>query len=239
MQAKSIACGSPELSAARIALTFDAGWEFEQTLDLLKILEEHQAKATFFLRGKWAVDHPELVLAIASGGHSVQNHSYTHPHMPGLTVEQQRQEIEQTTAIIERITTQRPWLFRPPYGESNAALAKLLAATGYPYNVFWSIDTLDWMGTSVEAICQRIENGLKDGCIILMHIGGAQTVAALPNILQMVKQRGYTPVLVDELLPPGQVDGQLWYRAQPGDTWEEIADQYDVTVRELLVVNRK
>lgn len=236
--AETVASGAPVFSRGRIALTFDAGWEFEHTQDLLSVLRENNVRATFFLRGKWAQDHPQLVLAIALDGHAIQNHSFTHPHMPGLTLAKQRQEIEQTTAIIERLTAQRPWLFRPPYGESDARLSTLLAEMGYPYSVLWSIDTLDWMGTDADLIYQRVERGLKDGCIILMHVGGAQTVVALPRIIQLINQRGYTPVFVDELFPPVWIDGALWYRVQPADTWEEVATRYQISIDDLLAANR-
>jgi peptidoglycan/xylan/chitin deacetylase (PgdA/CDA1 family) len=95
----------------KIALTFDAGWEYENTEALLNLLYEYNIKATFFTRGMWVKDHPELAVEIIAGGHSLENHSLNHGHMVTMTDEEVRNEISQTTGIIKDTTGFSPGCF--------------------------------------------------------------------------------------------------------------------------------
>jgi len=80
-----ITAGIIDHTAKQIALTFDAGWLYENTEALLNLLDEYNVKATFFVRGLWVKDHPDLATEIVNRGHDLENHSLTHGHMNAMT----------------------------------------------------------------------------------------------------------------------------------------------------------
>lgn len=190
-----------------IALTFDAGWEYAQTMQLLDVLAQHQVQATFFLRGGWAKDHPDLVQAIHGRGHLIGNHSLAHGHMASMTKEQMAVDIAETTEIIKNAVGYTPYLFRPPFGEYNNTLLNVLGQQGYAYTVMWTVDSHDWAETmngvqvTEQYLIDRVLNNASANGIVLMHVGGYQTVNALPEIITALRAAGYTLVKLDELLP--------------------------------------
>jgi len=190
----------------KIALTFDSGWEYENTEELLNLLYEYNIKATFFTRGMWVKDHPELAVEIVAGGHSLENHSLNHGHMVTMTDEEVRDEISQTTGIIRDTTGYQPWLFRPPYGEYDERILRILKEEGYPYTILWTVDSHDWAeelnGVKItkDYVVSRVLDNASDGGIILMHVGGYETVNALPEIIDGLRSKGYELVKVEDML---------------------------------------
>ena len=85
----------------QIALTFDAGWLYENTEALLNLLDEYNVKATFFVRGLWVKEHPDLAAEIVDRGHALENHSLTHGHMSTMTDAEVKNEIRKTTDMIK------------------------------------------------------------------------------------------------------------------------------------------
>jgi len=221
----------------RVALTFDSGWIFEPVPDLLQVLRENGVRATFFLRGGFVADHPDLVKQIAAEGHLLGNHSYTHGHMTTQTAAQQQQELADTNELIYDLTGQRPFLFRPPYGEYNGDLLRSATAEGFPYTVMWTVDSLDWQEPGVEAIYERVSAGLVDGAIILMHVGSTQTPQVLPRLIALIREQGYELVTVAEMLPEEAFTGQRTYVVQEGDTLTSIARKYGTSVEKLIALN--
>lgn len=183
----------------RVALTFDAGWEYTQTPALLAALDKLGVKATFFLRGAWIVDHPDLAKEIAARGHEIESHSYSHPDMTKLTDDQVKSELDRANQAFQTVLNLKPEYFRPPYGAWNKHLLDLLAARGIKASIMWTVDTVDWSNPGVDKIIARAAKA-EDGSIILMHLGGGQTAEALPQIVADLKARGLQPVTVRELL---------------------------------------
>ncbi len=243
--AESIVINSGIISSEekQIALTFDAGWLFDQTIDLLNVLDDYQVKATFFLRGKWVEDHPDLAKEILKRGHSVENHSLTHGHMKQMTDEEVRNEMVMSTKIIEEVTGYRPYLFRPPFGEYDNRILRILAQQGYPYTVKWTVDSLDWAeelnGQKIteQYLIERVLRGASDKGIVLMHVGGYQTVNALPEIIEGLRKDGYKLVKVNDMLPPLQGQTPKIYTVEKGDTLISIARKYGTTVEEIVKAN--
>ncbi len=247
--------GTVSSGKKQIALTFDSGWEYTHCKPLLNILDEHKIKATFFPRADWVATHPELARDIISRGHTMGNHSKTHPDMTKdkLSAAKIHQEMRQSTEIIEEICGVRPYLFRPPYGAYDEQLLKILAEEGYPYTIMWSIDTIDWDAGNVRKVggkdtlvdedfivnrvLQNSEQNKTDG-IVLMHIGGDTaghlTVPALPRIIEGLREQGYSFTTVDKMLPPS---GQLTHTVQKGETLYSIARRYGITVQQLIEAN--
>lgn len=199
--------GLVNASAKQIALTFDAGWEYETVIPLLNMLDTHGVKATFFLRALWVKDHPDLAKEIQKRGHSIQNHSLTHPHMKEMTEAEIRKEFTDSTAIFKSVLGITPTLFRPPFGEYNSTVLKVAGEQGYKYTVMWSIDTIDWAessgGVTIDSkyITDKVLNNATDKDIVLMHIAYMKTVDALPKMIQTLKDRGYTFKTVPQMVP--------------------------------------
>jgi polysaccharide deacetylase family sporulation protein PdaB len=182
-----------------VALTFDATYGNNQTHTLLRILRDNDVKATFFLSGIWLINYPELVRDIAAEGHEIGNHSYTHPHMTLIPLEEVANQVIRTGALIRNISGLDPYLFRPPYGEYNQALLNTLASLGY-VTVMWTIDSLDWQNPGVEQITSRIADSVEPGAIILLHQSSAQTAEALPEIIARIKEKGFSFSTITQVL---------------------------------------
>lgn len=125
-----------------VSLSFDAAWGNEDTPTLISILNRYKVKATFFVVGQWVDKYPESVKQLSAAGEEVMNHSNTHPHMPTLSREEMLRQISACDEKIEKITGQKPILFRPPYGDYNNALIETLRESGH-YAIQWDVETLD------------------------------------------------------------------------------------------------
>jgi len=172
-----------------VALTFDDGPYPETTPALLAALGG--TRATFFLWGEHAAAHPDLVRAIAATGHTIGNHTWTHPHLTTLPEPARDQEIRRTQDLLTRLTGIRPGLFRPPYGDTDASVARTLVAHELT-EVLWSVDTRDWAGCSPDEIVTAAEEA-QPGGVVLMHEGRPATVEAVPRILAALTARGLRP----------------------------------------------
>lgn len=251
--------GTVSSGGKQIALTFDSGWEYTHAIPLLNVLDEYGIKATFFPRADWVKDHPELGREIVNRGHTMGNHSKTHPEMTekaGTSATKIREEMRESTRIIQDICGVKPYLFRPPYGSYDSRLLEILAEEGYPYTIMWSIDTIDWDAGNMRSvggvqtlvdedfIVNRVllnSDSKKNNGIVLMHIGGDTaghlTVKALPRIIEGLRSQGYSFTTVDRMLPPPAAVSQGTYTVQKGDTLYSIARRYGVTVQQLIDAN--
>ena len=181
-----------------IALTFDDG-PGPYTAQLLDILDQHGAKATFFLIGSKVSSQANVVRSIQARGHQLGNHSWSHPELPKLPVDQIAGEIDRTNDAIKQATGVTPTVMRPPYGAVNSAVLEQLRLRGMS-SILWSVDTRDWADRNSEIICSRAVAGAHPGAIILMHDIHQTSVGAVPCILSALKQQGYSFVTVQGLL---------------------------------------
>ena len=131
-----------ETDKKQIAISFDAAWGNDDTEQLIKILGEYKVPATFFVVGAWVDKYPESVKALSDAGHQIQNHSNTHPHMPQLSREQMRDEIESCNKKIADVTGVTPTLLRPPYGDYDNALIEVMDSLKM-HTIQWDVDTID------------------------------------------------------------------------------------------------
>lgn len=231
-------------SSKVVALTFDDGSDGTNIQKILNILSANKIKATFFLTGSGANNHPQAIKNIASSGHQLANHSYSHPDFTKLTAAQMKAELDKTEAAVKKITgkSTKP-LFRAPFGASNSAVLSAAGNAGYTHTVQWNIDTLDWKGVSSASITNKVVNNMVPGSIVLMHTGaGASgTPVALPGMIKKLKAKGYSFVTVSQLLklpastPPAS---GAKYTVKAGDTLYSIAKRYNVTVNALAAANK-
>ena len=185
-----------------ISISFDASWGGDQTMGILDLLDQYNAKATFFLVGIWVDKYPELVKEIHDRGHEIGNHSDSHPHMTQISESKMRQELAGMSDKLEAITGERPTLFRPPYGDYNNAVVLTSRAEGYEC-VQWSVDSLDWKNRGVQDLVTRATKNVQAGDIILFHNDSKYILDALPTVLKSYQDQGFTLIPVGEILLQG------------------------------------
>ena len=181
------------------AISFDAAWGNEDTEILIDILDEYDVKTTFFVVGSWVDKYPESVKALHDAGHEVMNHSDSHPHMTHLSVDNMKKEVQGCDEKIEKITGEKPFLFRPPYGDYDSKVIDTLADLGH-YTIQWSVDSLDWKDLTSEQITERVTSNIHPGAIVLFHNAAKNTPEALPKILKKLKDDGYKIVPISEII---------------------------------------
>lgn len=183
-----------------VAISFDAAWGADKTLKILETLEKFDVKANFFVVGFWAEKYPEELKKLAESGRvEIGTHSNTHPHMPKLNKTQMELELTTSCNIIENITSKKPDLFRPPFGDYNDNLITACEQLGL-YPIQWDVDSLDWKGLKAEEMATRVLKKVTNGSIVLMHNDGEHTLEALPLIIEGLKNKGYTFKTIGELI---------------------------------------
>ena len=178
-----------------IYLTFDAGFENGNMPSILETLKKHNVKATFFLVGHFLESEPDLVRQMAADGHSIGNHTYSHPDMAAITnANAFREELQKNEALYQEITgTQMPHLYRPPqgkYSESNLALASEMAYD----TVFWSLAYVDWQQEqqpSAEEAFSKLIPRIHPGAIVLLHSTSSTNAQILDELLTKWTELGY------------------------------------------------
>ncbi|MBO5357990.1 MAG: polysaccharide deacetylase family protein [Clostridia bacterium] len=175
-------------------------WGNDDTQTLIDILKEYNVPATFFVVGAWVDKYPESVKALSDAGHRIENHSNTHPHMPQLSTEQMKNELESCNNKIKAITGRCPSLLRVPYGDYDNAVLETTESLGM-YTIQWDVDSLDWKDhATADSICKRVTSKVKNGSIVLFHNDADHTPEALPTILKTLKDEGYEFVFIEDLI---------------------------------------
>ncbi|AIQ69158.1 polysaccharide deacetylase family protein [Paenibacillus graminis] len=193
----------------QIALTFDDVPDPRFTPQVLDVLRRYHVHATFFVVGSRAAKHPELVARIIREGHTVGNHSYNHPEFSKISVNAFRTQIIRTENILKTTAGYKPRLIRPPYGDISEPQLKWAKAHGYKL-VNWNVDSLDWKGLPKSQVRNNIIANAGKGAIILQHGGGGRgsdlrgTIQALPEVISIMRKRGYTFVTVPQMLQISQ-----------------------------------
>lgn len=177
-----------------VSLMFNVYQNTRNVYSVLDVLDEYNAKATFFLGGSWADDNVDCVREIASRGHEVASHGYFHKDHSKMSYAQNVAEMQPSIKLLNGILGYNIKLFAPPSGafcdETVVACSSLGLKT-----IMWSRDTIDWRDNDVSVIVKRATQNLKTGEFILLHPMDA-TVEALPKILEYVREIGLQAVTV-------------------------------------------
>jgi len=241
----------------KLALTFDDGPDPHWTPRILDILKREHVPATFFVIGEKAIGHPELLRRMVDEGHTLGNHSYTHPDMSKVPPSWLRLELNSTQRVVEAYTGRSMRLLRIPYfGDAEPTTANELVPAlasqelGYT-NVGLHVDSEDWQRPGVQAIVDNVMQGVEAGLpqnqlpsckydasdcrtgeIILMHDSGGdreQTIKALPVILEKLKAQGY------QFVPVGELVGLNQDAVMPRLTGVDLAQvRFDIGIFVLL-----
>lgn len=185
-------------SIKEIALTFDDGPHPGYTEKLLAILSKYNVKATFFVVGKEAAKHPQLVKESFDAGHSIGNHTYSHVDLTRIYSDDVAVEIKACGKVLYEITGKYCDLFRPPGGNFNNQIEKIATVLGYT-TVLWTANSADYSNISKRAISSRIYSRSRYGGIVLMHDGVQKTIDILPKTIEYFKARGFRFVTLDEI----------------------------------------
>ena len=170
---------------------------------ILDALKQHNVPATFFLVGNYLETQPELVCRMVEEGHTVGNHTYSHPDMSAIAdAESFRQELEKNEALYREVTGQEmPKLYRPPQGkfcESNLRMAQQL---GYR-TVFWSLAYVDWYQDeqpTPEQAFEKLVPRVHPGAVVLLHSTSSTNAAILDELLTRWEELGYSFGRLEEI----------------------------------------
>ena len=179
------------------ALTFDDG-PGPHTERLMGILRERGIRATFFLVGKQIGYYPDLVVRLQQEGHEIGNHTQSHRSLRDLPQEEQRAEIVSVQDTLRKLGGTCRYI-RPPYGKYDACTVDIARAEGTDI-MLWSIDSMDWSRKARIETMKTLVAGQKLRGIFLFHDTHAQTVDAMPQILDRLKAEGCRFVTVSEYL---------------------------------------
>lgn len=180
----------------RLYLTFDAGYENGNTPAILDALKKHNVPATFFLVGNYFETQPDLVKRMVAEGHTVGNHTYSHPDMSKIAdTESFRAELEKNEALYEKITGEKmAKLYRPPQGKFCESNLKMAQELGYR-TVFWSLAYVDWyendQPTHDEAFGKLLPRA-HAGAVVLLHSTSKTNAEILDDLLTRWENAGFT-----------------------------------------------
>jgi peptidoglycan/xylan/chitin deacetylase (PgdA/CDA1 family) len=165
-----------------ILLTFDDFGNASEIEVILDILAKKEIKAMFFLIGEWATKNPTLMHKIQRAGHLIGNHTWSHPSLLKLS----------NDAVMTEIKKGIPgrW-FRAPQGRVNRRIRRTIKSLGFAL-CYWTIDSRDWTGASVDTMRHTILSELCPGATILFHINAPHTRELLPELIDEIRTRGYT-----------------------------------------------
>jgi chitin deacetylase len=193
-----------ETSQRLVALTFDDGPTRDETAEVLRILREREVRATFFVTGGELAQNPEAGRDIVAAGHELGNHSYSHGRMVFVTPSYVRREVERTDELIKAAGHAGPIHFRPPYGKKLLALPFYLSRHDRK-TITWDVEPESELaaGADAAAITRHVLSRTRPGSIILLHVmypSRAESLRAVPLIVEGLKRDGYRFVTVSELL---------------------------------------
>lgn len=183
----------PEDNRKVVLLTFDDGPKEEAMIsDMLETLEQHDAKAIFFVNGYRVQANPELLQMLYDAGHAIGNHSWDHINLRDQDEDTIDQQIEDVQTIVEELTGEKPQFFRPPFGSANDYVREKAKRENMLY-MTWSNGSLDWDSEhqNPDAVIQNVMEQLNPGSNILMH-ELPWTVEALDRLLTKIAEEGYS-----------------------------------------------
>jgi peptidoglycan/xylan/chitin deacetylase (PgdA/CDA1 family) len=185
----------------RIALTFHGQGDPTTARALLDEAERHGAHITVLAVGTWLDAHPALARRILDGGHDLGNHTQHHLDINSMPEAQANAEITECAERLRSLTGSIGSWFRPSRAARASPLVETLARrAGYPHVLSYDVDSLDFTSPGAPAITRKVTTEIRNGSVVSLHFGYADTVAALPALLHELDRRGLRAVTTTELL---------------------------------------
>ena len=187
----------------QIALTYDDGPNDPHTLKLLEMLAKHEVRATFFMIGRYVQQRPDIARAVATAGHVIGNHTFTHPLLTFESASATRSELEVCRNALHDAVGEHSNLFRPPFGGRRPATLRVARELGLQ-PVMWNVTGYDWNAPPAAEIIGKVSRRVRGGDVILLHDGGhremgadrSQTVIASDELIRRYKGEGFEFVTV-------------------------------------------
>ena len=191
----------------KIYLTFDAGYDNGNMPAILNALHKHQVHATFFVVGTLIRDKPGLIREIVDAGHTIGNHTMTHPDMSGIsTKEAFQKQLEDVEVLYKEATGKEMTKFyRPPQGIYSVENLEMAKEMGY-HTFFWSLAYVDWYQDkqpSKEEAFEKLLGRIHPGAIVLLHSTSSTNASILDELLTKWEEMRYTFGTLEELVASG------------------------------------
>lgn len=187
-----------------VAISFDDGPAGQRSVEILKVLEKHGCKASFFLTGHRAKAQSDIVREMLKQGHLIGNHSYSHSNFfPLFRRRRIRKELELTNHILMNAGVGEVRYFRPPFGVTNPNVAGGLKSTGMEV-AGWSIRSFDTRNEAAGKVAGRILKKIKGGDVILLHETSDNIIEILELLLPAISELGLSCVTLDQLFDEAQ-----------------------------------
>ena len=190
--------GNVDPDSPMVCLTFDDGPSDSYTMDLLEALEEHDARATFYMLGKSvesAKKAEKIINKMNDLGCEISSHTWDHKQLTSLGESDVKKQITDTQEAIKKYSGENPITVRPPYGAINDIVKKNADAP----LILWSMDTLDWKYLNADTVYNNTLRDVKDGDIILLHDIHKTSVEAAIKLIPALQKAGYQLVTVKEM----------------------------------------
>ncbi|MEU6659695.1 polysaccharide deacetylase family protein [Streptomyces sp. NPDC046821] len=185
----------------QVALTFHGQGDPAIANAVLKEAEKAHAKVTVLAVGTWLDEHPAVARRILDGGHDLGNHTLHHIGINTMTEAEARAEITGCADRLRKLTGSIGTWFRPSRAPRASALVERVAReAGYPHVLSYDVDSLDYTSPGAAAVTRNVTSKIRAGSVVSLHFGYADTVAALPALLEDLDRRGLTAVTTTELL---------------------------------------
>ena len=196
---------TPTHSRNEIALTFDDG-PTEYTSEILDILKEFDAKATFFCIGNRVEKNENIINRMHDEGHSIGNHTYSHSNFfPFFKEKRMREELEISSNQLSEITGTEVNLFRPPFGVLNTTIVKATKAEDLKI-IGWNLRSYDGSKTDTKKVLKRVIPNIKKGKVVLLHDTRADSGTILRGLLEEIKAQNLNAVTVDQIFDINEND---------------------------------
>lgn len=174
-------------------LTFDEGYENGYTAKILDILKAKNVHAVFFVTYDYAKDNPELIRRMIDEGHTVGNHTWSHPSLPECSITKLRDELSKLHEYIKSEFGYDMYVMRPPMGEFSERVLACAKDLGYT-TVLWSFAYKDWVAESqpdAEFAYNKITSGTHNGAVYLLHAVSKTNTRVLPDVIDFWRENGY------------------------------------------------
>ncbi|EDX26344.1 polysaccharide deacetylase family protein [Streptomyces sp. Mg1] len=187
----------------RVALTFHGNGDPATARAILAEAEKGGARVTVLAIGSWLDAHPEMARRILDGGHELGNHTQRHLAVNTMPEAEAYAEITQCAQRLKRLTGSIGSWFRPSQTRYATPLVRTLAQrAGYPHVLSYDVDSLDFTSPGAAAVIRTVTGTIRSGSVVSLHFGYADTVAAMPPLLEELARRKLRAVTTTELLTP-------------------------------------
>jgi peptidoglycan/xylan/chitin deacetylase (PgdA/CDA1 family) len=183
-----------------VALSFDDGPIAENTLQILQMLKDTNAKAAFFCIGSRIAGSKAILKQAYDDGHLIGNHTFSHHFWFDMfSAKKMLADMRMMDKAMNSVIGKTPKLFRPPYGVTNPNLKKAIIQGNY-IPVGWSMRSMDTVIKDERKLLNKVISKIKPGAVFLFHDTSNATVAVLPAIIKHIQASGYEIVRLDKLL---------------------------------------